>query len=253
ANFGMRLTWILGRAVSLLEDKRALAALVTWPKFSLTSFLMVSRLARQGIAPRTVIDAGANVGQFAVAAAKLWPAVTVHSFEPNPASVARLRQNVSRLRSVAVYPVAVGDARGHVEFHVNSFSHSSSALRLTAAHRAVFPDAREQDSVNVEVVRLDDALADVELTPPVVLKLDVEGYEAKAIAGARRLLPRVSYVVVETCFEPLHEGQPTFGEIVALLNAEGFCFARPVDHLMNPRDGKIVMMDALFVRPAHGN
>ena len=48
--------------VGLLLEPRAIRAIATWPLFSVTSFKMVSALARQGILPRTVIDVGANAG-----------------------------------------------------------------------------------------------------------------------------------------------------------------------------------------------
>jgi FkbM family methyltransferase len=46
---------------------------------------MVSALKQQGIHPQTIIDVGANVGQFTIAAAKLFPKLQIHSFEPLPA------------------------------------------------------------------------------------------------------------------------------------------------------------------------
>src|ERR671933_427952 len=94
--------------LSLLEDTSSIKAFVTWPTFSITSFNVVSRLANHSIRPRTVLDVGANVGQFAVASAKLLPDAQVHSFEPVPKSVERLRKNVSGLKNVIVYPFALG-------------------------------------------------------------------------------------------------------------------------------------------------
>jgi hypothetical protein len=63
-----------------MEDKGVVKEFATWPKFSATSYFMVSRLARQGVRPRTVLDVGANVAQFAVALEKLFPGARVHSF-----------------------------------------------------------------------------------------------------------------------------------------------------------------------------
>ena len=43
---------------------QAMRGLITWPTFSVTSVIaMISRLARQGVRPRTVIDVGANIGE----------------------------------------------------------------------------------------------------------------------------------------------------------------------------------------------
>src|SRR5690349_24000032 len=91
------------RSLDLLLDPSALRALATWPKFSLTSFRMMTGLARQGILPRTVIDVGANVGQFAIAAAMTFPGATIYSFEPLPEAAVQLEKNVRKLPAVRVY------------------------------------------------------------------------------------------------------------------------------------------------------
>ena len=108
------------RILRFLHDVGAIKALISWPKFSLTSYAMLSSLVKQRILPRTVIDVGANVGQFAVAAAKLFPNVRVHSFEPQPDCVARLREHVAKLGNVTVYAFALGDCEDEVTFHINS-------------------------------------------------------------------------------------------------------------------------------------
>src|SRR5215467_11562265 len=102
----------------LLTTPRSWFALAAWPKFSVTSYRMVSSLKAQGIAPRAVIDVGANVGQFAVACAKVF-GVPVHSFEPEPGALDRLRRNVAGLSRVIVHPVALGAHTGEAAFHVN--------------------------------------------------------------------------------------------------------------------------------------
>jgi len=78
------------KAIELALDIPGIYALLTWPKFSLTSYRMVSALKQQGIHPQTIIDVGANVGQFTIASAKLFPKRQIHSFEPLPEAVTLL-------------------------------------------------------------------------------------------------------------------------------------------------------------------
>lgn len=237
---------VLDNLVSRAGVVSMLRAAVTWPKFSFTSFNMVSRLARQGIVPRTVIDVGANVGQFAVAAAKLFPDVTVHSFEPNPACVTQLSKNVGPLGNVSVYPLALGEQEAEMAFHVNSHSHSSSILPLANNHKEAFPDAREVKTIKVKVSTLDKVFAGVELPATVLLKLDVQGYEEQALLGAIETLKRVDYVVLEVSFKPMYQGEMLFMKIVHLMEGYGFSFLRPVGLLPDPHTGEIIQMDALF-------
>lgn len=237
-------------AMRVLNDLsfRMVKAIIFWPKFSVTSFKMASDLVCQKVLPKTVIDVGANVGQFAVASAKLFPNVLVHAFEPNPDCVVALQKNVMSLGSVLVYHIALGEEEGEAAFHVNSHSHSSSILPLSRNHLEAFPDAREVNSIQVKVSTLDTIFSGMELSAPVLLKLDVQGYEAQALRGAVKTLERIDYVVLETSFKPMYEGEMLFMDIVRLMESYGFSFLRPVGWLNDPNTGEIVQMDALFQR-----
>jgi FkbM family methyltransferase len=223
-------------------------ALIAWSKFSLTSHRMVSSLMRQGIIPKTVIDVGANVGQFTVACAKMFPGASIHSFEPLPGCVRQLQRNVGGLDGVRVYPLALGEASGEVTMHVNSHSQSSSVLALGKRHRSAFPDAREIDAIKVNMSTLDLAMRPIPLEHPVLLKLDVQGYEAQVLQGAAETLDRVDYVLLETSFRPLYEGEKTFSEIARSMEQRGFEFLRPVGWLSEPHNGEVLQMDALFAK-----
>lgn len=238
----------LQTAISLLADGGAPKALATWPKFSVTSYFMVSRLAKQGILPATILDVGANVGQFAVASAKLFPRSRIHSFEPVPECVETLRKNVSGLGNVTVHPIALGDEKGEVAFHVNAHTHSSSILPLADAHRDAFPEAREADEISVEVSTLDAVFSGVEFDGPALLKLDVQGYEPQTLRGGVETLARIDYVVMEVSFKPMYEGEMLFMDVAGMMEERGFRFERPVGWLEAPDTGEILQMDALFVR-----
>src|SRR5215471_14295105 len=95
------------KSVELLLDPGAIRGLATWPLFSLTSYQVVKRLLAKGIAPATILDVGANVGQFAVAAAILMPSAAIHSFEPLPACVQRFRRNTQRFKNITIHQTAL--------------------------------------------------------------------------------------------------------------------------------------------------
>lgn len=244
----MKLADWLSKIVFLLENKGSFKALLTWPKFSFLSYLLVSRLLKQGILPRTVLDVGANIGQFAVASAKLIPDVKVHSFEPEPDSVEKLRKNVSGLSNVKVYSIAIGDVTGYVDFHVNTYSQASSILPLSTARQKAFPDAKIADTIKVKLSTLDEALAGIRLEPPVLLKVDVQGYESKTLFGAGEILKKIDFILIETCFEPLYEGEVMFRELLDIMERYGFEFLRPINWVASPVSGEIIEMDVLFAR-----
>jgi FkbM family methyltransferase len=226
-------------------------AILTWPRFSLTSFNMVSDLVCQEVLPKTVIDVGANTGQFAIASAMLFRDVEVHCFEPHPKCFLRLKAKVAALKNISLYNIAIGDDAGEVPFHLNSYSHSSSLLFLSENHLRAFPNARECDTIKVEVSTLDATFAKVELRGPVLLKIDVQGYESQVILGAIETLKRVDFVVIETSFKPMYQDEILFTQILRLMEEQGFFFVRPVGFLFDPKSDEIIQMDALFRRSGH--
>jgi FkbM family methyltransferase len=209
---------------------------------------MVSGLAGQGVRPRTVLDAGANKGQFTIAARNLLKPERIHAFEPLPEVGQELARHCARYPEILVHRMALGAADGKAVLHVNAHSQSSSLLALQARHLAVFPDAREQSDVVVKVGRLDESLAGEPLAAPVLLKVDTQGYEADVLAGATGVLDRLDYVVLETSFTPLYEGERIFREILSLMESLSFVFTRPVGSLRDPHTGEYLQMDALFSR-----
>jgi FkbM family methyltransferase len=244
----MALKNVIIKTIELALNPREIYALLTWPKFSLTSYRMVSALKQQGIHPQTIIDVGANVGQFTVAAAKLFPKLQIHSFEPQPEAVILLKKHVRKFKNITVYPLALGDQEGEIPFHVNAYSLSSSIIPLAEAHRLAFPNAQEVKTISVNLSTLDKVFNAITLEPPVLLKLDVQGYESTTLRGGRDTLKRVDYVILEASFKPMYEGEMLFMDIVRLMAEYGFQFLRPVGWLSEPKTGEILQMDALFKR-----
>lgn len=222
--------------------------LLGWPKFSVTSFTMISNLRRQGIIPKTVIDVGANAGQFAVAAAKLFGDVEVHSFEPHPECVQQLRKNVASLPNIHVYAVPLGRSEAAAEFYLNSHTHSSSFLHLSQNHRSAFPHAEEVNTLKVRMTSLDAVFGEKRLAGPVLLKLDVQGYEGEVLAGGAKVLRAIDYVVLEASLKPMYEGEMLFTELLKVMEGHGFSFLRPIGMLSDPRNGEVLQLDALFQR-----
>ena len=227
---------------------RMISAVCSWPTFSLTSFRMVEALRQQKVIPTSVIDVGANIGQFAVAAAKLLKPRVLYSFEPIPAVAVRLRGNLAGFGFASVHQIVLGERQGSTPFHVNSHNHSSSILSLSQEHMGAFPDAREIETIEVPMTTLDCFFHARDLPAPALLKLDVQGYEEKVLRGGCETLARMRWVVAETSLKPMYKDEPVFLDIVDCMKERGFRFLRPVGWLNDPRNGELIQLDALFER-----
>jgi FkbM family methyltransferase len=245
-----RLSVMLKRLVDLFETLQmpgGIQAVVGRRPHSMASFRLMRDLQREKVALRTIIDLGANVGQFARAASTAFPEATIYSVEPNPDVVAALRSNLADVSRVNVIATAVGDVDGETEFHCSPQSQSSSILPLNTENGHAGSANGDIRTVVVPIQRLDSLLANVKLESPVLLKLDLQGYELAALKGAERVLEQVDYVIVEAVFEEFYVGEPHFEDIWEYLRAAGFRMLRPMAYLCD-RQGAISQTDVLFRR-----
>lgn len=198
--------------------------------------------------PATIIDAGANEGQFAVAVAKLFPEATVHSFEPDPDTFARLVRNVRAFPRVHPHLLALGDKRQQMPFYVDADTQVSSLLPASEKRYRAFPKTRTAKVLTVNVDTLSQFFATDELARPILLKLDVQGYEHLVLDGAGHLLPKIDYVLAETAVRPLYVGEVACQEMVGILADLGFGLELVADWHQSPADGSIVELDLFFSR-----
>ena len=230
----------------VLFEIQTLKAMFTWPKFSVASYVIVKSLLRLGIHPHTVIDVGANIGQFTVAASKLFENPKVFAFEPLPVCVEKLRVLATKIPDIEIYKLAIGDRNGTVDFHVSTFDQASSLLKLNHGVENLFSGLKERKRIRVNVVTLDDFFEARTLKKPVLLKIDVQGGEKSVILGGTKTLRQIDYVLLEASFTPMYVGEPLFLELVELLKTLKFDFMRPVSFLKSPRTGEILQADILF-------
>jgi FkbM family methyltransferase len=138
----------------------------------------LQKLFVRTIRPGQVVwDVGANVGFFSLLAARLvGPAGRVIALEPLPRNLDLMQQHLALngTGNVTVLARAVADAPGTSFFDTGK---SPSMGHLDAEH-----------GFEVEVTTIDTLVASGLAPPPDVIKMDIEGAESRALAGARKTL-----------------------------------------------------------------
>jgi len=100
----------------------------------------------------------------------------------------------------------------------------------------------------IHIARLDDVAKDISIKGKVVIKIDVQGFEDKVIAGGTETFKRASLILIETSFVELYEGQPLFGDIHDQLRALGFSYYGSAAEHRNQKTGELLYQDSIFVR-----
>ncbi len=127
------------------------------------------------------VDAGGFDGDTTEEFAKRCPDYRkVHLFEPSQPNIAAARRRLAGLRNIYFHPLGLSDQRGQLTF--DSDAGSASAVTQTGG-------------ATIEVITLDQAIRE----PVTFIKMDLEGWELKALAGCaghiRREQPRLAISV----------------------------------------------------------
>jgi FkbM family methyltransferase len=195
----------------------------------------------------TVVDIGANRGQFALVARHVLPNARIISFEPLAAAAAAYRAALGANSQIMLHPVAVGDESGDATLHVSALDDSSSLLPITERQTALFAGTQQTGAETIRVAKLDELVLAEEVVAPALLKIDVQGYELKTLRGCDSLLDRFNYIYVECSFIELYRGQALADDVIAHLRNRSFALCG-VYNASYDIAGQAIQADFLFTR-----
>lgn len=193
-----------------------------------------------------VIDVGAHAGQFARMFAAIASRGQVFSFEPSPYARSILQAAVTwrAVRNITIVPKGLGDAPGTLELATPIKRRGGLGYGL--AHvPAAGESAEGQRRDSIEIITLDTFVSAQGLTRLDFIKVDVEGFEGRVMAGAKAALLRFKpALLLELHSKHLARGGDTAEGVAASLAALGYSAQRlgeagtllPAGNLNEPGD-----------------
>lgn len=197
-----------------------------------------------------ILDVGANAGQFGQEMRSGGYAGQMVSFEPL-FDAHSLLLGVSRRDSRwhIHKRCAVGAENAEIEINVAQNSVSSSVLPMLELHEAAAPGSAYRTKERVPLRTLDSvARGYVDEARSTFLKIDTQGYEWQVLDGAKTILPKVSGLIVEMSFAPLYAGQRLWGDLIDRLTDDGFLIWALQPEFVDPKRGRTLQMNGIFVR-----
>jgi FkbM family methyltransferase len=163
--------------------------------FEPTSMRIWCRLARTASG---ILDIGASVGVYSLAAAALRRDIAIHAFEPNPHAYTRLRMHklLNKFDHIQEHTFAVGDRNEYV-----NFSWAIKAFVQISSGGGVNNNKKEQpgwESVVVPMRALDGTGLAGQVGDRGLIKIDVEGGEPATFRGMTEILARKPDIILET-------------------------------------------------------
>jgi FkbM family methyltransferase len=198
-----------------------------------------------------VLDVGANEGQYARDLRWAGYEGRIVSFEPRSDTFAKLEAACAEDPRWEVSKLAIGERDATTEINIagNEAGASSSLLAMGERHEQSAPDSRYIGTEEVELRRLDSLWG--ELVQPddrVFVKLDIQGYEMQALAGADGVLDEAAGVQAELSLVPLYDGAAGYREVLDLLEGRGFRLAGLEGGFEDVTTGEMLQADGIFIR-----
>ena len=206
--------------------------------------------ALQYLGVDVVFDVGANTGQFASSLREFGFSGLIVSFEPLASAHAQL---LNKSRSdpgwIIHPPLALSDMAGEVDINVSGNSVSSSLLPMLPSHFNAAPDSAYISKERVAKDCLDNvAFSYLNSKSSLLLKIDTQGYEWEVLDGSSEVLKLAKVVLIELSLLPLYEGQHLWQELIERLSEEGFLLWCVQPGFTDPKTGRTLQFDGLFVR-----
>lgn len=144
------------------------------------------------LAPRVILDIGANIGATSRYLAWRYPSAEIHSFEPVPSNLALCQRNLPK--TAQLHPFALGAEDGELELAISA---SSANFGGYSAHTM-----GQGDTEKVPVRKLvGGGLTEIALEKIDIIKIDTEGAEFDILRSIpSEILSRVRWIYGE-----LHE------------------------------------------------
>jgi FkbM family methyltransferase len=201
---------------------------------------------------QSVLDLGANTGQFALALRRGGFDGRIVSVEPLAAPYAALVRRAALDPEWVAVRSAVGSETGVLRVHVAANSVSSSVLPMLDRHAEAAPNSRYVDTEEVVATTVDELVAEYRLDPSrTLLKIDVQGYELPVLHGARDTMKQIAAVRAELSLVPLYAGQALLPDLLAELEGHGLELWNLERGFVDPVSGRLLQVDGVFFRPVN--
>lgn len=194
-----------------------------------------------GLSPRHMVDVGGNHGSWTRAALAAFPDARISMFEPQQ-KLAEKHSDLAQNDRVAIHYKGLGDFDGSAPFTFHPRDDSSSFV-YTASEAA----AQGLVQGEVEICRLDTAIAASTFGKPDVVKIDAEGLDLKVLDGAPDTIANAQIVLIEATVA-CPDYPNTAAIIFQRMDELGFRLFDITDLNRSPQLGVLWLIEAAFVR-----
>ena len=205
-----------------------------------------------------IFDIGANKGQSIDRFLKLFPKASIHAFEPVKLEFLFLQKKFLKNKNIYLNNFAVGDVIEKKKFNVSvktgvssfyNFNKDTKWLRQRSKEYKINKNEFINNVEDVNVVTLDHYCKKNNINNIDVLKIDVQGYEEKVLAGSKEILGRniIKIIESEIMFDDVYEKSLSFTDLEKYL-LKNFKFSAIKLYNNNLFEGLNFFAEVMYIR-----
>jgi len=146
-----------------------------------------------------ILDAGANLGVFALFAAHIAPQSTIYAFEPAKKTFQLLQKNIAPHLSITGINSGLGDTVTEKRMLVSNDSTVCNMVEDSPLYHGDSPSAQEVFE-HINITTIDAFVAERALAHVDMIKIDTEGYEAHILRGATKTIQQHKPTIVMSAY-----------------------------------------------------
>ena len=200
----------------------------------------------------SIIDVGANNGQFAEEIFKNGFNGYVLSFEPLKIEHSNLLDKKIKMKKYnweIAERCGLGASEKKLEINISGMRQSSSILNISEIHTSLYPKSANIDKEKISIFPLDNFYNKItNMKKNILVKIDTQGYELEILKGAKKTLDYINAIYVEVSLVELYKNQPLFDEILGYVKKAGFSVWSVDQAVGNKETGQTYQLDILFTK-----
>lgn len=198
---------------------------------------------------QTVIDIGANTGQYGFKLRKLGYRGNIYSFEPLSSAFSALKQNAADDALWHVFNTGLGNENGEKAINISENSVSSSFADMLPEHLKHQASSEYVGKETVKVNKLDDIQDQIHERGNNFLKIDVQGYEKNVLEGSENFIrEKTSLIQLEMALTPLYKDEYLMEDFLGIMKKYGFSLYNLFPIFTNFETAQLLQVDGIFAK-----
>jgi FkbM family methyltransferase len=197
----------------------------------------------------TILDVGANTGQYGKVMRTIGYRGKIVSFEPVGKSYQELLINTKKDTDWTALNYALGNFDGTTQINIAGNSVSSSMLDMLPSHLKHRPASKYIDKELINIIQLDTVFESIyKINDIVLLKIDAQGFEYNILEGASYSLSHIKGIQLEMSLEPLYDKEKSMCEMIDYLLLKGFKLMSLEPGSIDLENGQMFQVDGVFIK-----